>query len=80
MERFPHLVTDQLMHHVFHNDSGVTTLEPRKWVKGVDKAGLLNMFLGTALQPHAHNHDNDQAVVMLSARWVPVARGYDTDH
>lgn len=41
---FPHLAMDQLMHRVFYKDSGVTTLDPRKWVKGVDKVGLLNML------------------------------------
>lgn len=44
VERFPHLAMDQLMHRVFYKDSGLTTLELRKWVKGVDKAGLLNML------------------------------------
>lgn len=43
-EHFPHLVTDQFMHHVFYKDIGVTTMEPRKWIKEVDKAGLLNML------------------------------------
>ena len=41
---FPHLVTDQFMHCVFYKDSGVTELEPRTSIKGVDKAGLLNML------------------------------------
>jgi len=44
MENFPHLMIDQLMHHVFYKDSGVTKMESRKWVKGVDKAGPLNML------------------------------------
>lgn len=44
MEHFPHLVTNQLMHHVFHKNTGATTLEPRKWLKGMHKAGLLNLL------------------------------------
>ena len=32
------------MHYAFYKDSGVTMIEPRKWVKGVDKAGSLNLL------------------------------------
>jgi len=59
VERFSHLVTDQLMHHVFYKYSGVTMLEPRKWVKGVDKAGLLNMLW----VPH-YNHTHITMVLI----------------
>ena len=31
------------MHHIIHKTTGVTMLELRKWLKGVDKAGLLNL-------------------------------------
>lgn len=31
------------MHRVFYKDSNVTALEPRYWIKWVDKAGLLNL-------------------------------------
>jgi len=44
-EQFPHLVTDQLMHRILHKTTKVTSLEPQKWLKGVDKAGLLNLLL-----------------------------------
>ena len=44
MEHFPHLATNKLMHRIFYKDSGVTTIEPRKWVKGVDKVVLLKMM------------------------------------
>jgi len=43
-KRFPHLATDQFMRCVFYKDIGVTMLEIRKWIKGVDKARLLNML------------------------------------
>jgi len=33
MDHFPHLTTEKLMHYVFHKNIGVTTLEPRKWLK-----------------------------------------------
>lgn len=36
-KHFPHLAIDQFMHRVFHKDNCVTTIEPRKWIKGVDK-------------------------------------------
>jgi len=32
------------MTRIFYKYSGVTTLEPRPWIKGVDKAGLLNQL------------------------------------
>lgn len=44
IEHFPHLAKDQLMNCISYKCSSVTTMEPRMWVKGVDKAGLLNML------------------------------------
>lgn len=44
IERFPHLAKNQLMHFLFHKTIGVTALEPRRWLRGVDKAGLLNLL------------------------------------
>lgn len=43
-ERFSHLVTDQLMHRFFHKNTRATALESSKWMKGMDKAGLLNLL------------------------------------
>lgn len=43
-EHFPHLVTDTLMHRVFYKVFGVIALDPRQWIKGVDKVGLLNLL------------------------------------
>lgn len=43
-EKFPHLTTDQLMHRVVHTSTRMTTLELWKWLKGVDKVGLLNLL------------------------------------
>lgn len=43
-KRFPHLVTDTFMYHIFYKDIGVIVLEPRQWINGVDKARLLNLF------------------------------------
>lgn len=40
-KKFPHLVTDQLMHHIVHTTTRMTMLEPQKWLKDVDKVGLL---------------------------------------
>lgn len=39
-----HLVTEQLMHRIVHTTTRMTALEPRKWIKGVDKASLLNLL------------------------------------
>lgn len=43
-EQFPHLETNTFMTCVFSKYSGVIALEPRKWIRGVEKAGLLNML------------------------------------
>ena len=49
-KRFPHLTTDTFMTRVFYKYSGVTTLELSKWIRGVDKARLLNLLW----VPHYH--------------------------
>ena len=41
-EKFPHLAIKQLMHCVVHTTTRMTALELGKWLKGVEKAGLLN--------------------------------------
>ena len=43
-EQFPHLVTYQLIHRIFHKTTGMTMLEPWKWLRGMDKVGFLNML------------------------------------
>jgi len=43
-EKFPHLVTKQLMRRIIDTTTGMTTLELWRWLRGVDKAGLLNML------------------------------------
>lgn len=50
-ENFMHLPTEQLMHHIINTNTGMTTLEPRKWIRGVEKEGLHNLLL----VPH-YNH------------------------
>lgn len=42
-EGFPHLDTDSFMQRVFYKDSSVSVLEPIKWIRGVEKARLLNL-------------------------------------
>lgn len=41
-EKFPYLETMQLMKPKQNIMAGVIKLEPRKWLCGVEKAGLLN--------------------------------------
>jgi len=43
-KHFLHLAANQLMHRVFHKNTGVTALELGKWLKGVDNAGPLNLL------------------------------------
>ena len=43
-EKFPHLVTKQLMCHIIETNTGMTALELWMWLRGVDKAGLLNLL------------------------------------
>jgi len=47
-EKFPHLETESLMKQSM--EGSVTTLEPRKWLRGVEKAGLLHLLW----IPHFH--------------------------
>jgi len=42
--KFPHLETPHLMKPKQNTTVGVTELESRKWLHGVEKAGLLNML------------------------------------
>lgn len=32
------------MHHIIDANTGMTELEPQRWLKGVDKAGFLNLL------------------------------------
>lgn len=43
-EKFPHLATSQLMRPRKNTTAGVRELEPHKWLRGVEKAGLLNLL------------------------------------
>ncbi len=43
-EKFPHLATEKLMCHIIDINMGMTTLEPWRWLKGVEKAGFLNLL------------------------------------
>lgn len=43
-EKFLHLVTEQLMCHFFYTTIGMTAFESWKWLKGVEKAGLINLL------------------------------------
>ena len=43
-EKFPHLETRKLMKPKQNTAGGVTELELRKWLCGVEKAGLLNLL------------------------------------
>ena len=41
-KKFPHLKTENLMKQ--SKEGSVTTLEPQKWLCGVEKAGLLHLL------------------------------------
>lgn len=43
-EKFLHLVREQIRHHIVHTTTRMNTLELQKWLRGVDKAGLLNLL------------------------------------
>jgi len=43
-ERFPHLTMDNEMKQVYYKESGVTTLKPVEWIRGVNQSGLLNLL------------------------------------
>lgn len=44
-EKFPHLATTQLIHQNLDALAGMIELEPCKWLRGVEKARLLNLLL-----------------------------------
>lgn len=48
--KFLHLETDKSMQQIYYDDTGVTILEPMKWVHDVEQSRLLNLFL----VPHYH--------------------------
>ena len=43
-EKFPHLATEHLMHRIIDTNLVMTTLEPWRWLKGVEKVGLFNLL------------------------------------
>lgn len=43
-DKFPHLAIEQLMCRIIDTTTGMTTLEPRRWLRGADKAGLFNLL------------------------------------
>ena len=43
-EKLSCLATEQLMCHRIDATAGMIELEPRKWLKGVEKARLLNLL------------------------------------
>lgn len=43
-EKFPHLATKQVMCRIIDTNTGITALELRRWLKGVEKAGFLNLL------------------------------------
>jgi len=48
--KFPHLAMDKYMWKVYYEETGVTTLETREWVRSVEQLGLLNLLW----VPHDH--------------------------
>jgi len=76
-EHFPHLATNQLMHQVFHKNIGVTALELRKWLKGVDPT---KPTMGATLQLRTYHVGSEKAIDVLGSRWVSVVGGVDTHH
>lgn len=79
IEHFPHLVTDQLMYHVFHK-----IVECHFGTKEVaERCGQgrpAKPVVGATLQPHAHHNDRDQVAIVLGARWVSMDRGVNTHY
>lgn len=49
-KRLPHLVTSKYMMKIYYEETGVMWLEPMKWVRGVEQAGLMHMLS----IPHFH--------------------------
>lgn len=43
-KKFPHLETKQLMCCIIDMNAGMIALELRRWLRGVDKAGFLNLL------------------------------------
>lgn len=43
-EKFSHLETEQQMHYIIDTTTEMTALELLRWLRGVDKAGLLNLL------------------------------------
>lgn len=43
-EKFPQLATAQLMCQKKGAPTGIIELEPQKWMRGVEKVGLLNLL------------------------------------
>lgn len=43
-EKFPHLATNKYVTKIYYEEAGFTSLEPMKWVKGIEQAGLLHML------------------------------------
>lgn len=43
-ERFPDLANDTFMTHIFYKYLCVIVLDMRKWIRGLDKAGLFNLL------------------------------------
>ena len=43
-EKFPHLVTVKIMRQKIDALAGMIKLEPCKWLRGVEKVGLLNLL------------------------------------
>lgn len=50
-KKFPHLETTQLMHQKKDAPTRITKFEPRKWLRGVEREGLLNLLW----VPHYHH-------------------------
>lgn len=61
-ENFPHLGTKQLMHCIIDTKTGMNTLLPWKWLRGVEKKTLLNLLLVS--------HYNCTLVTVLVIRWL----------
>lgn len=43
-EKFPHLVTKKLMCEKINAMAGMIELDPHKWLRGVEKVGLLKLL------------------------------------
>lgn len=64
-EKFPHLKTRNLMKQ---NTTGVViTLELRKWLREVEKVGLLNLLWVPQFPPRPNNHFSHEVATLPSA-------------